>query len=93
MAGPWPGHGLGRGRRRLTRGLRPHAPRRHRRLVIGGVVFVAAAGLGGYGLARAALSPVERLRREVAPLSARDTEPGAPGAPDPRRDRRARRDA
>ena len=47
-----------------------------RELVIAGVVFVAAAGLGGYGLARAALSPVERLRREVASVSARDPAPG-----------------
>ena len=42
-----------------------------RQLIIGGIVFVAAAGLGGYGLARAALSPVERMRREVASVSAR----------------------
>ena len=35
-----------------------------------------AAGLGAYGLARAALSPVERLRREVAALSERDMTPG-----------------
>jgi two-component system, OmpR family, sensor kinase len=41
-----------------------------RQLVIGGIVFVAAAGLGGYGLARAALSPVERMRRQVASVSA-----------------------
>src|ERR1019366_7723587 len=45
-------------------------------LVIGGVVFVAIAGLGAYGLARAALSPVERMRREVAALSERDPAPG-----------------
>ena len=47
-----------------------------RELVIAGLVFVAVAGLGGYGLARAALSPVERLRREVASVSARDPAPG-----------------
>ena len=47
-----------------------------RSLVIAGVVLVAAAGLGAYGLARAALSPVERLRREVAALSERDPAPG-----------------
>ena len=41
-----------------------------RQLIIGGIVFVAAAGLGGYGLARAALSPVERMRREVASVPA-----------------------
>jgi two-component system OmpR family sensor kinase len=43
-------------------------------LLIGGAVFAAAAGFGAYWLARAALSPVERLRREVAALSERDTE-------------------
>ena len=47
-----------------------------RELVFAGLVFVAVAGLGGYGLARAALSPVERLRREVASVSARDPAPG-----------------
>jgi signal transduction histidine kinase len=41
-----------------------------RSLVIAGAVFVAGAGLGSYGLARAALSPVERLRREVSALPA-----------------------
>ena len=33
-----------------------------RELAIGGVVFVAIAALGAYWLARAALSPVERLQ-------------------------------
>ena len=47
-----------------------------RELLIAGAVFVAAAGLGAYGLARAALAPVERLRREVASLSERDQAPG-----------------
>jgi signal transduction histidine kinase len=42
-------------------------------LVIGGAVFVLVAGIGAYWLARAALAPVERLRREVAALSERDT--------------------
>ncbi len=42
-------------------------------LIVGGTVFVIAAGLGAYWLARAALAPVERLRREVAALSERDT--------------------
>src|SRR6266550_6507577 len=37
-----------------------------RELAVGGTVFIAVAGLGAYGLARAALSPVERLRRQVA---------------------------
>ncbi len=43
-----------------------------RELAVGGAVFVAVAGLGAYRLARAALSPVERLRRQVAAISARD---------------------
>jgi hypothetical protein len=43
-----------------------------RELAIGGVVFVAIAALGAYWLARAALSPVERLRRQVAAVSGRD---------------------
>ena len=47
-----------------------------RELLIAGAGFVAAAGLGAYGLARAALSPVERMRREVAALSERDQAPG-----------------
>ncbi len=43
-----------------------------RELAIGGAVFVAVAGLGAYWLARAALSPVERMRRQVAEISGRD---------------------
>jgi two-component system, OmpR family, sensor kinase len=43
-------------------------------LLIGGAVFVIVAGIGAYWLARAALAPVERLRREVAASSERDTE-------------------
>ena len=42
-----------------------------RELAIGGAVFTAVAGLGAYWLARAALSPVERLRRQVAAVSER----------------------
>ena len=42
-----------------------------RELAVGGIVFTAVAGLGAYGLARAALSPVERLRRQVAAVSER----------------------
>jgi signal transduction histidine kinase len=42
-------------------------------LLIGGGAFVIVAGIGAYWLARAALAPVERLRREVAALSERDT--------------------
>jgi two-component system, OmpR family, sensor kinase len=43
-------------------------------LLIGGVAFLIVAGIGAYWLARAALAPVERLRRQVAALSDRDTE-------------------
>src|SRR5215469_4035346 len=43
-------------------------------LLIGGVAFVIIGGIGAYWLARAALAPVERLRREVAALSERDAE-------------------
>lgn len=43
-----------------------------RGLAIGGAAFVAVAGLGAYWLARAALSPVERLRRQAAAISGRD---------------------
>jgi two-component system, OmpR family, sensor kinase len=39
-------------------------------LVIGGVVFVVVGAIGAYWLAAAALSPVERMRREVAALPA-----------------------
>ena len=40
-----------------------------RGLAAGGVAFVAAAGLGAFLLARAALSPVERLRRQAAAVA------------------------
>ena len=46
-----------------------------RELLVGGTVFVAIAGLGAYWLARAALGPVERLRRQVAARSERDEQP------------------
>src|SRR5215468_10850657 len=42
-------------------------------LLVGGGAFVIVGGIGAYWLARAALAPVERLRREVAALSERDT--------------------
>ena len=48
-----------------------------RELAVGGAVFIAIAGLGAYGLARAALSPVERLRRQVAAVSEHGAAPGA----------------
>ncbi len=47
-----------------------------RELAAAGVIFVVIACAGAYWLARAALSPVERLRRQVAALSARDEESG-----------------
>lgn len=43
-----------------------------RQLIIGGIAAVIVAAFGAYLLARAALSPVERLRREVAALGAHD---------------------
>jgi two-component system, OmpR family, sensor kinase len=43
-----------------------------RGLAIGGGAFTAIAGLGAYWLARSALSPVERLRRQAAAISGRD---------------------
>jgi two-component system, OmpR family, sensor kinase len=45
-----------------------------RGLVIGGVLFVAITGAGAYWLALAALSPVERLRRQAAVISDRDAD-------------------
>jgi hypothetical protein len=42
-------------------------------LLVGGTAFVILAGIGAYWLARAALAPVERLRRETAALSEDDT--------------------
>jgi two-component system, OmpR family, sensor kinase len=42
------------------------------RLIVGGAAFVLIAGAGAYFLARAALAPAERLRREAAALSATD---------------------
>ncbi len=43
-------------------------------LLIGGAAFLILAGFGAYWLARAALAPVERMRREAAALSGTDTE-------------------
>ena len=37
------------------------------------MAFLIVAGLGAYWLARAALAPVERLRRQAAALSDKDT--------------------
>jgi signal transduction histidine kinase len=42
------------------------------RLAIGGSVFIVICGAGAYLLARAALAPVDRLRREAAALSDQD---------------------
>lgn len=44
-------------------------------LAVGGGVFTVIAGAGAYWLARAALSPVERLRRRAAAISVRGGEP------------------
>jgi heavy metal sensor kinase len=43
-----------------------------RALVIGGAIAVIVAGLGGWLLARAALRPVDRMRREAADISGHD---------------------
>jgi signal transduction histidine kinase len=53
-------------------------------LIIGGVVFVLIGGLGAYWLAAAALSPVERMRRQAAALSAGESAAGlqVPGTRD-----------
>jgi signal transduction histidine kinase len=45
-------------------------------LVIAGALFVLLGALGAYWLAAAALSPVERMRRQVASLSDRDAAVG-----------------
>ena len=42
------------------------------RLAVGGAILVVVSGLGSYALGRAALAPVERLRRRSAELSAHD---------------------
>lgn len=47
-----------------------------RELLIAGAIFVGVAAIGAYGLARAALSPVERLRQQVAAVSDRADAPG-----------------
>ena len=69
--------GLGRRRGRVARGYDATQSQVARELAVGGAVFIALAGLGAYGLARAALSPVERLRRQAAALSERGEEPAA----------------
>ncbi len=45
-------------------------------VAIGGAIFVLIGALGAYWLAAAALSPVERMRREVAALSASESQAG-----------------
>ena len=47
-----------------------------RSLLVAGLRWWSLAGLGAYGLARAALSPVERLRREVARCPSATDAPG-----------------
>jgi two-component system OmpR family sensor kinase len=49
------------------------AHRVHDALLVGGTIAVLLAGVGGWLLARAALRPVERMRREAAEISTRDT--------------------
>lgn len=46
-----------------------------RELVVAGAAVVVVAGVGAYALARSALSPVERMRREVAGVSAHNPAP------------------
>jgi two-component system, OmpR family, sensor kinase len=45
-------------------------------LAVGGAIVVVLAALGAYWLARTALAPVERLRRQAATLSAADAGAG-----------------
>lgn len=47
-------------------------------LVFGGAIAVLVAGVGGWLLARAALRPVERMRRKAAETSTHDTESRLP---------------
>jgi hypothetical protein len=47
-------------------------------LVVGGVLAVVLAGVGGWLLARAALRPVERMRREAAAIGEHDAEARLP---------------
>jgi two-component system OmpR family sensor kinase len=49
-----------------------------RALVIGGAIAVIVAGLGGWLLARAALRPVDRMRREAAEISGHDASAALP---------------
>jgi two-component system OmpR family sensor kinase len=42
------------------------------RLAVGGTIFIVVAAIGAYLLARAALAPAERMRREAAALSEHD---------------------
>jgi signal transduction histidine kinase len=47
-------------------------------LVTGGAIAVVVAGVGGWLLARAALRPVDRMRREVAEISEHDSSAALP---------------
>ncbi len=49
-----------------------------RGLVTGGAIAVVVAGVGGWLLARAALRPVDRMRREVADISEHDSSAALP---------------
>ena len=50
----------------------------NRALVTGGGIAVVVAGVGGWLLARAALRPVDRMRREVAEISEHDSSAALP---------------
>jgi two-component system OmpR family sensor kinase len=60
-------------------------------LLIGGAAFLVLAGFGAYWLARAALAPVERMRRNRRPVRHRHRV-HTPGTAHARRDRRSGRD-
>lgn len=49
-----------------------------RALVTGGAIAVVVAGVGGWLLARAALRPVDRMRREAAEISEHDSSAALP---------------
>jgi two-component system OmpR family sensor kinase len=53
-------------------------------LLAGGAILVLLGGLGAYWLAATALSPVERMRRQVAALSARPAQDSSAGVQVPR---------
>jgi signal transduction histidine kinase len=79
MAGPLAGHpGWAAVAGVSLEGYESAMSQAEREVAAAGGVFVVIASVGAYWLARAALSPVERLRRQVAALSARPD--GSPGS-------------